>query len=281
MPESRILETPAGPIRLDRTRVMGIVNVTPDSFYPGSRCPTVAEAVERCLAMEGEGADLLDIGGESTRPGSPRLSVEEELARVVPVLEALRGRLSIPVSVDTYKHEVAAAALDAGAAMVNDVTALRGDLQMARLVASRKVPVVLMHALWPPETMQDSPEYVDVVEDVCGFLEERCRHAVGHGVRRDAIVVDPGIGFGKTLAHNLELLRNIPRLMSLGFPVLVGPSRKAFIGELTGRAAPERMAGTAAAVAVCAASGAHILRVHDVGQMKDVVRLVDAVVWQV
>jgi dihydropteroate synthase len=281
MPEATVLTTRCGELPFDRTRIMGILNVTPDSFYDGGHLATTEAAVEHGLSLVEAGADILDVGGESTRPGARSVDVATEIGRVVPVIEALAARIQVPISIDTYKAPVAAAALAAGAAMVNDVTALRGDAEMVRLVGREKVPVVLMHALWPPATMQDDPEYVDVSEDVAHFLEERARYAMAFGVRRDAIIVDPGIGFGKTLAHNLELLRNLPHLLSLGYPVLVGPSRKRFIGELTGKDVHERLAGTMGAAALCAASGAHLLRVHDVAAVRDAVRVVDAVVWQV
>ena len=281
MADCKILETRCGAIHFDRTRIMGVVNVTPDSFYDGGELPTVDEAVARAMEMAEAGADIIDIGGESTRPGSPRVSLDEELARVVPVVEEVARRTDLPVSVDTYKAEVARRALDVGAALVNDVTALRGDADMVKVVAAAGAPVVLMHALWPPESMQEKPEYFDVVEDVLAFLEGRASLAMGFGVSRDRIIVDPGIGFGKTLEHNLELLRNIPALLGSGYTVLVGPTNKSFIGRLTGRPVTERQWGTAGAVAVCAASGAHLVRVHDAANMKDVTRVVDAIVWQV
>lgn len=276
------LETAVGAVTFDRTRIMGIINVTPDSFCDGGSFSSVEAACSRALEMEQQGADIIDIGGESTRPGSPRVSPDEELRRVVPVVELLAGRLTIPISIDTYKAQVARHALEAGASMVNDVTALRGDPEMARQVGRSKVPVVLMHALWPPATMQEAPSYVDVTEDVLAFLLERAQYAMACGVPRGKIVLDPGIGFGKTLEHNLELLAGIPTLLSSGFPLLVGPSRKSFIGELLDdRPVGGRLSGTAAAVALCAASGAQVVRVHDVAEMRDVVRIIDAVVWQV
>ncbi len=281
MPEATVLTTRRGDLPFDRTRIMGILNVTPDSFSDGRAFANLDAAVAHGLALVDAGADILDIGGESTRPGAQGVDAATEIARVVPVVEALRPLVDVPISIDTYKASVAAAALAAGADIINDVTALRGDAEMVRLASREKVPVVLMHALWPPASMQDDPEYVDVCEDVAHFLEERARYAMAFGVRRDAIVIDPGIGFGKTLAHNLELLRNLPHLLSLGYPVLVGPSRKRFIGELTGKDADQRLAGTIGVVAVCAASGAHLLRVHDVAAVRDAVRVVDAIVWQV
>ena len=281
MVDCKTLETCAGAIQFDRTRIMGIINVTPDSFYDGGRYSTVEAAVARAVEMAEAGADIIDVGGESTRPGSPRVPLDEEFKRVVPVVAEIVKRTGLPVSVDTYKAEGAKGALDAGAGLVNDVTALRGDAEMVKVVARSGAPVVLMHSLWPPETMQEQPEYVDVVQDVQAFLEARASLAMGFGVSRDKIVLDPGIGFGKTLEHNLELLRNLPALLSSGYPILAGPSNKSFIGQLTGKPASERAWGTAGAVAVCAASGAHLVRVHDVATMKDVVRVVDAIVWQV
>lgn len=281
MPHAATLVTPAGTLYLDRTRLMGVVNVTPDSFSDGGSFASTDAAVARALELAELGADVIDIGGESTRPGSQGVALEEELSRVIPVVERVVREVSVPVSVDTHKAEVARRAVDVGAAIVNDVTALRGDPQMARTVARAKVPIVLMHALWPPATMQEQPAYVDVVEDVAWFLEERARFAMGFGIERDRIVVDPGIGFGKTLEHNLALLRDLPRLAALGYPLLVGPSRKSFLGMLLDRPVDQRLAGTAGAVALCAALGAHLVRVHDVREMRDVVRVVDAVVWQV
>jgi dihydropteroate synthase len=281
MPGYTVLSTRCGELPFDRTRIMGIVNVTPDSFSDGGSFESVEAAVEHGVKLVAAGADILDVGGESTRPGASPVAAEDELARVVPVVEALRQAVDVPISIDTYKAAVAQAAVAAGADIVNDVSALRGDPEMVRFVGSEKLPVVLMHALWPPATMQESPEYVDVVEDVASFLEDRARYAMAFGVPREGIIIDPGIGFGKTTDHNLTLLRETPRFLALGYGVLVGPSRKRFIGELTGRTAKERMAGTIGAVAVCAASGANIVRVHDVEAIRDAVRVVDAIVWQV
>lgn len=278
----RELETGKGAVTFDRTRIMGVLNVTPDSFSDGGRYFSVEDAYARALEIEAQGADFLDIGGESTRPGSLPVGAEEEQRRVLPVLERVAGKVSIPISIDTWRASTARLALEAGADMINDVTALRGDKEMLPLAVRRNVPVVLMHALWPPETMQNNPEYQDVVKDVVAFLEERGRYAVSMGMKREKIIIDPGIGFGKTLAHNLELLRNLPRLLSTGYLVLVGPSRKSFLGMLLGgKPVGERDWGTAGAVAVCAALGAHIVRVHNVSAIRDVTRVVDAIVWQV
>jgi len=281
MPTYVTLETPGGTIDLDRTRIMGVLNVTPDSFHDGGLHFSLEKAYACGMELEQQGADIIDVGGESTRPGSARISEEEESARVAPVVERLAAAVSIPISVDTYKSGVARRTLDCGAAVINDVTALRGDPEMVGVVASAGVPVVLMHSLWPPETMQQNPEYVDVVEDVAAFIEERARLAVGFGVSRDKLMVDPGIGFGKTLEHNLALLRGLPRLMGCGYPLLVGPSRKSFIGTLLDKPSEERLFGTAGVAAICAAMGVQMVRVHDVAEMKDVVRVVDAIVWQV
>ncbi len=281
MPDCRTVSMPDRTISLDQTRIMAILNVTPDSFYDGGTLSGVDDAVARAEQFEAEGADFIDIGGESTRPGSPRLDVEEEKRRLLPVVEAVAKRVSVPISVDTYKASVARSALDVGASIINDVTALRGDEGMVKVVAQTGCPVVLMHAIWPPETMQDEPTYVEVVEDVLAFLNERIRFAIGFGVKRDRIIIDPGLGFGKALEHNLELLRGLPQFLGMGYPLLVGPSRKRFLGELLDVPPEERLWGTAGAVAVCAASGAHIVRVHDVKAMRHVARVVDAVVWQV
>ncbi|MBC7097612.1 dihydropteroate synthase [Candidatus Bipolaricaulota bacterium] len=251
-----------------RVLIMGILNVTPDSFSDGGRFLSPDAAVERALVMEGEGADIIDIGGESSRPGAEPVSVEEELGRVLPVLERLRGRLRIPISIDTTKAEVAEAALRAGACIVNDISALRFDPAMAPLVAEFGAGLVLMHMLGTPKTMQQSPHYDDVVREVRGFLAERAQYAQSQGIPREAIAVDPGIGFGKTVEHNLELLRRLPELVELGFPVLVGPSRKSFIGALLGLPVEERLEGTLAACAVAVVRGADILRVHDVRQVR-------------
>lgn len=247
---------------------MGILNVTPDSFSDGGRFLSPDAAVERALAMEKEGADIIDVGGESSRPGAEPVPVEEELRRVLPVLERLRGKLRIPISIDTTKAEVAEAALRAGASIVNDISALRFDPAMAPLVAKFGAGLVLMHMLGTPKTMQQAPHYEDVVTEVRDFLAERAQYAQSQGIPREAIAVDPGIGFGKTVEHNLELLRRLPELVELGFPVLVGPSRKSFIGAILGLGVEERLEGTLAACAVAVVRGADILRVHDVKEVR-------------
>lgn len=251
-----------------RVLIMGILNVTPDSFSDGGRFLSPDAAVERALAMEKEGADIIDVGGESSRPGAEPVPVEEELRRVLPVLERLRGKLRIPISIDTTKAEVAEAALRAGASIVNDISALRFDPAMAPLVAKFGAGLVLMHMLGTPKTMQQAPHYEDVVTEVRDFLAERAQYAQSQGIPREAIAVDPGIGFGKTVEHNLELLRRLPELVELGFPVLVGPSRKSFIGAILGLGVEERLEGTLAACAVAVVRGADILRVHDVKEVR-------------
>jgi dihydropteroate synthase len=257
---------------------MGIVNVTPDSFFDGGRYDDPQRAVAHALRLVAEGADLLDIGAESTRPGAHPVDEQEELRRLLPVVAAVAKAVSVPVSVDTSKADVARAALDAGAVMVNDVTALQGDGAMVDVVAEAGAGLVVMHMQGTPETMQQAPHYDDVVGEIAQFLTERARFAMEHGVARDRIVLDPGIGFGKTLTHNLDLLANLHAFAELGFPVLVGPSRKGFIGQLTYQTVDARAWGTAAVVALAVQQGARILRVHDVGPMRDVVRVADAVV---
>jgi dihydropteroate synthase len=262
---------------LDRPLLMGIVNVTPDSFFDGGRFCDPHRAVAHALRLVEEGADLLDIGAESTRPGALPVDVQEERRRLVPVVAAVAKAVSVPISVDTSKSEVARAAIDAGAIMVNDVTALRGDSTMVDVVAQAGTGLVLMHMQGTPDTMQHAPRYDDVVGEVAQFLAERIRFAIDHGVAKDRIVVDPGIGFGKTLGHNLDLLANLRVFTELGYPLLVGPSRKGFIGQLTDQSVEARGWGTAGVVALAVEQGANILRVHDVGPMKDVAKVAVAI----
>jgi len=264
-------------LRLERPLLMGIVNVTPDSFFDGGRFCDPQRAVAHALRLVEEGADLLDIGAESTRPGALPVDEQEERRRLVPVVAAVAKAVSVPISVDTSKAEVAKAAIDAGAIMVNDVTALRGDSAMVGVVAQAGVALVLMHMQGTPDIMQHAPRYDDVVGEVAQFLAERVRYAIDQGVARDRIVVDPGIGFGKTLGHNLDLLANLRVFAELGYPVLVGPSRKGFIGQLTDQSVEARGWGTAGVVALAVEQGANILRVHDVGPMKDVAKAAVAI----
>ena len=260
---------------------MAVLNVTPDSFSDGGLYQTRDAAIDRAAALVEAGAHVIDIGGESTRPGATPVPLQEELDRVLPIVEAVAERHDVIVSIDTYKAPVAAAALAAGAEMINDVSALRADDGMVDVVAKAACPVVLMHALWPPATMQDDPEYVDVVDDVIEFLHRQAGWAQARGIARESILIDPGIGFGKTLEHNLALMRSATQVLIGGYAVMYGPSRKRFIGELTGKGPEDRLMGTAAAVAVLAAQGIHMVRVHDVAAMRDVARVVDGIVWDV
>jgi dihydropteroate synthase len=248
--------------------IMGVVNVTPDSFSDGGRFLDPQAAVEQGRRLIGEGAHMLDIGGESTRPGADAVPAEEELRRVVPVVEGLAG-IGAEISIDTSKAAVAAAALDAGASYVNDVTAFRGDPELAGLVAGRGVDCCLMHMLGTPRTMQDDPRYDDVVSDVKAFLEQRLAFAVAEGVAEERVMLDPGIGFGKTLEHNLELLARLGEIVALGRPVVIGLSRKSFLGRITGRDAAGRAVATAAANVLALERGASVFRVHDVPETLD------------
>jgi dihydropteroate synthase len=250
-------------------RIMGILNVTPDSFADGGEWFAFDEAVEHARTLVAEGADILDIGGESTRPGAGPVAVDEELRRVIPVVGALRDA-GAQLSVDTMKLAVAQAAVQAGATYVNDVTAFRHDPELAGFVADRGCDCCLMHMLGEPRTMQDNPRYDDVVDDVRAFLEERAEFAVREGVREERIMVDPGIGFGKNLGHNLELLRRLGEIVTIGFPVVIGTSRKSFLGRLTGREDPhERVAATLATTVLAFERGATVFRVHDVAPTRD------------
>jgi dihydropteroate synthase len=260
-------------------KVMGVVNVTPDSFSDGGRYLEATRAVEHALELERDGAAILDIGGESTRPGAEPVSLEEELRRVVPVLEALAaGAGRAQLSIDTSKSEVARAALHAGATFVNDVTALRHDPAMAELVARSGAECCLTHMLGEPRTMQRDPRYEDVVSEVKSFLEQRIAFAVSEGVAEEKLVIDPGIGFGKTVEHNLELLRRLAELAALGRPVSVGTSRKWFLGRLTGREVGDRVAGTVATNVLAYERGARIFRVHDVAAVHDALTVTAATV---
>jgi dihydropteroate synthase len=257
-------------------RIMGILNVTPDSFSDGGEWFEFGEAVEHGRTLVAEGAAILDVGGESTRPGAAPVPIDEELRRVVPVIRALR-EAGAQLSVDTTKLTVAEAAVEAGATFVNDVTAFRHEPEIAGFVADRGCDCCLMHMLGEPRTMQDDPRYDDVVDDVRAFLEERAEFAVGEGVREERIMVDPGIGFGKTLEHNLELLRRLDEIVALGFPVMVGTSRKSFLGRLTGRDDPhDRIAATVATTVLALERGATVFRVHDVAPTKDALTVATA-----
>ena len=273
-----VINTRHGPMDARRrTVLMGIINVTPDSFYDGGRRLDPDRAVADGIGLVEAGADVIDIGGESTRPGARPVSLEEELQRVLPVIRGLRRTVNVPISIDTYKAQVARAALSEGADIVNDISALRFDPQMAVLVAAEKVPVVLMHMQGTPQTMQAEPCYNNVLREVQDFLTTQVHFAVGAGVERENIIIDPGIGFGKTLDHNLSLLGGLPALAALGQPLLVGTSRKAFIGKILGLEPDERLEGSLAAAIAAVFGGAQIIRVHDVKETFKAIRVADAI----
>ena len=266
----------------ERTLVMGVLNVTPDSFSDGGKFFTVKSAAKAALAMQDAGADILDIGAESTRPGSVEISATEELARLLPVLEALRGRLKIPISIDTQKSAVAELAIGAGAEIVNDISGLKHDPRFAKIAARHKVPLVLVHMRGTPRTMQKLPFAKNVLRDVISGLRQSLAIAERAGVRKSQIILDPGIGFGKSHTQNYELLAKLPDLAELGYPLLVGTSRKGFLGATlakSGKPAPpdQRIWGSAATVTASILFGAHIVRVHDVAEIAQVARVADAV----
>jgi len=271
-----VLNCAGRPLDLSRPCVMGILNVTPDSFSDGGDFVGADAAIAHALHMQGAGAAIIDVGGESTRPGSTGVSVEEELARVIPVLEALSGVVSVPLSVDTSKPEVMLAAAKAGAGLINDVMALRreGALEAARQTG---LPICLMHMRGTPETMQNEPQYTDVVSEIEAFLRERIDAASAAGIDSAQLIVDPGFGFGKTDTHNAALLAGLPRLAELGLPVLAGLSRKSLVGRVLGRDMADRLAGSVAAAALATWQGARIIRAHDVAETLDAVRLADYV----
>ncbi len=267
-------------IPLSRVLIMGVLNVTPDSFSDGGRFLDPAAALAQAETMVAEGADLIDVGAESTRPGSGPVDEPEELRRLMPVIEALAPRIAVPLSVDTTKAGVAQRALDAGASLVNDISALRFDPRMAPVVAKTGAGVVLMHMQGTPQTMQRAPQYGDVVTEVRAFLAARMTAALEAGIRPDQILLDPGFGFGKTVAHNLTLLARLDEVATLGRPVVAGVSRKTFIGQTLAREVGDRLMGTAAAVALAVERGARLVRVHDVGAIRDVVRITEAVLCE-
>lgn len=261
----------------ERTCVMGVLNVTPDSFSDGGRFFDKKTAVAHAIQMVEDGADIIDIGGESTRPSAEPVSEEDEKKRVLPVIDKLAGQIGVPISIDTYKTGIARAALDAGAAMVNDISGLSFDPEMAGLAAARKTPVVIMHMQGTPRNMQKNPRYESLIGEITGFLSGRAEAAESAGVAADRIIIDPGIGFGKTVEHNLEIVKRLKEFTSLGYPVMIGVSRKSFIGKVLGTEVDERLEGTSAAVACSVIGGASLVRVHDVKEMFRVTRLADAV----
>ncbi len=261
----------------DQPAVMGVLNVTPDSFSDGGLFADVDAAIAQGLMLARGGADIIDVGGESTRPGSRPVPPDEQIRRTVPVIRALADRCPAVISIDTRSAEVADAALDAGAHAINDVSALRDDAEMAGLAARRGAGLVLMHMQGTPETMQSDPRYDDVVEEVRRFLDERARFAIEAGVGPEHVAIDPGLGFGKSLEHNLTLLGGLGRLVELGYPVAVGPSRKRFIGDLTGAPVNERLAGTLAACVLAVGAGASIVRVHNPGPVRQALAVARAI----
>ncbi|MDO9027506.1 MAG: dihydropteroate synthase [Candidatus Roizmanbacteria bacterium] len=262
-----------------RTYIMGILNVTPDSFSDGGLYFSKNKAVDHALRMQDEGADIIDIGGESTRPGAEVISIKEEIRRVVPVIEALQKKnIKIPLSIDTYKSAAAKAAIEAGASVVNDISGLKFDRRMPEVVSEHQVPVVIMHIKGTPRNMQKNPAYTALIPEIMDYLREGIEIALNAGISDDKIIIDPGIGFGKTVGHNLEIIRHLNEFTGFEKPVLLGPSRKSFIGRvLGGLPAAERLEGTASAVAIGIFNGANIIRVHDIKEMKRVAVLADAV----
>jgi len=261
-----------------RTYIMGILNITPDSFSDGGLYFNKESAVEHAIRMEEEGADIIDIGGESTRPGAEPISVEEEIRRVVPVIEALKKKIKVPISIDTYKAEVAEEALSSGANIVNDISGLRFDPEMPGVIARYQVPVVIMHIKGTPRDMQINPTYKALIPEIMDYFKEGTEIAKKAGVSEERIIIDPGIGFGKTVEHNLEIIKHLNEFTSLKKPILLGPSRKSFIGKILGDlSVTERLEGTASAVAIGILNGANIVRVHDVKAMVRVSRIADAI----
>lgn len=276
--ERNILDCRGYTLDLSRkTHIMGILNVTPDSFSDGGEFLNPEEAVEHAMKMRDEGADIIDVGGESTRPGSDPISPQEELERVSPVLQILVDELDIPISIDTYKSEVASEALGIGVHMVNDISGLRFDAGMVAVIKEFNVPVVIMHIKGTPKNMQVNPVYEDLMGEIRDYLQEGAEMALSAGVQRNKIIIDPGMGFGKRIEDNFVILRDLNRLKSLGFPIVVGPSRKSFIGLTLNLPVHERIEGTAASVTAAILNGADIVRVHDVKQMSRVVKIADKI----
>jgi dihydropteroate synthase len=260
-----------------KTFIMGILNITPDSFSDGGKYLDISKAVARAEEMVNEGADIIDIGGESTRPGAKSVPLEEELRRVIPVIKEVRRKVDVPISIDTQKAEVAREAIEAGANIINDVSALRADPEMVKVVRRYDLPVVLMHMKGRPRTMQRNPHYKDVISEIYDFLAERISWAKEQGIDEEKIIIDPGIGFGKTLEHNLEIIRRLQEFRSLGRPILIGTSRKSFIGMILNLPPQERLNGTLASCALAIINGADILRVHDVKEVRQLAKVIDRV----
>ena len=277
--ESSILLTGERHLSLAKTLVMGVLNVTPDSFSDGGRFYSLPDAVDQALAMEQQGADIIDIGGESSRPGAAPVTASKESSRVIPVIEGIRRVSRVPISIDTQKASVARAALEAGADMINDISSLRADPTMVDLVSTTDVPVILMHMKGTPATMQKDPYYEACIEEILEFFTERLRFCENHGIERSRIIMDPGIGFGKRLIDNIEILARLPELERLGLPLMVGTSRKSFIGMLHPTDGPpgDRIGGSIASMVTAVMNGADIVRVHDVAQTVEALKIVSAV----
>lgn len=260
-----------------RTLVMGIINVTPDSFSDGGRFLDSKVAISHAKHLVNEGADIIDVGGESTRPGSESVTMDEEMKRVIPVIEGISDEVKVPISIDTCKSEVAKAALDAGACMINDISALRSDPRIANVAAESQSPLILMHMQGTPKDMQKDPRYGDVMGDIKEFIEERLDFAQSKGVPRENMIIDPGIGFGKSLEHNYEIIRRLGELKELSLPILIGTSRKSFIGSTLGLDVDERLEGTLATITMSIINGADIIRVHDVREAVRTAKMTDAI----
>ena len=258
-----------------RTLIMGILNVTPDSFSDGGKYNNSQKAVDYALKMEDEGADLIDIGGESTRPGAKPVTIEEELNRVIPIIDGIRRNTTIAISIDTYKSSIAATAITTGANIINDISGLRFDNDMIRLASELQVPVIVMHMLGNPQNMQNDPSYNNLIEELIFFFKERVDLMTSNGILKNNIILDPGIGFGKTTEHNFTIIRELSSIVGLGFPVLVGPSRKSFIGHILNLPPEERIEGTAAAVTAAIMNGSRLVRVHDVKIIRRVVKITE------
>jgi len=260
-----------------RTHIVGALNVTPDSFSDGGKFFKLEDAIRQGVKMAEEGADIIDVGGESTRPGSDPVSIQEELSRVIPVIRSLSKKTDVPISIDTYKAEVAKQALDAGAQMINDISALRFDPEMKKIASEYKVPINLMHIKGTPKNMQKDPSYEDVIAEITEYLKQSIEIAQDAGIDPKKIIIDPGIGFGKRLEDNLNILKNLKKICILNCPILIGCSRKSFIGKILDLPVEERLEGSLAALAVAVMNGANIIRVHDVKESKRVAKLVDAI----
>ncbi len=277
-PESYILRFPRSSLDLSRkVAVMGILNLTPDSFYDGGRYRTEKEILNRVEQMVKEGADIIDVGGESTRPGAESVSAEVEIRRTIPYIEKITSLFDVPVSIDTYKAKVAKAAIEAGAQMVNDISGLKFDSQMASVVSFYKVPVVVMHIKGTPKNMQENPYYESLMDEIISYLRESLQIAEKAGVEREKIIIDPGIGFGKTVEHNLKILKRLDELKVLGRPILIGVSRKSFIGKILSLPVEKRLPGSLAASCVAVVKGARVVRTHDVRETREVVDLTEAI----